>query len=118
MGSPTNFERLGELESVDELGVKARGNLDAHTSDEEEDVHPTKVGLLVPRHLVTLDEAGDDRVRGISGLHQAHCGGSVGWRALVLMCRRFGSVAPHSRRPKELDGFLDAEERTWREEDV
>lgn len=58
------MEGLCELEGIDELGIEARGHLNTHAAQEQEDVHPPQVGLLVPWRLVLGDEAGDDGVGG------------------------------------------------------
>ena len=59
----TLVEGWSKLESVDELRVEARSHLNAHAAQEEEDVHAPQVRLLVPCHLVLLDQAGDNGVR-------------------------------------------------------
>jgi len=70
-------ERSGELEGVNELRVESGGDLNAHTDDEEVNVHAPQVGLLVPWHLVLLDHARNDRVGAMTDvwcLEDAHDG--------------------------------------------
>jgi hypothetical protein len=58
----TSVESWGELQGVDELGVKTRCHLDTHAADKEVEVQNSKVGLLVPGHLVLRDHTREDRV--------------------------------------------------------
>lgn len=64
----TVVEVWRELQGVDELGVETRGHLDAHTAEEQPDVHAPQIGLLVPWRLVLGDEAGDDGVGGAANV--------------------------------------------------
>jgi hypothetical protein len=57
-----------ELQGVDELGIETRGHLDAHTAEEQPDVHAPQIRLLVPWRLVLLDEASDDGVGGAANV--------------------------------------------------
>jgi hypothetical protein len=65
-GTHTLVESLGELQSVNELGIETRGHLHTHTTQEQPDVHQAQIGLLVPWRLILRDEAGDDGVGGRS----------------------------------------------------
>lgn len=58
------MEGLRVLQSVDELRIETRGHLNAHTAKEQPDVEDTKIRLLVPWHLILIDEAGDDGIGG------------------------------------------------------
>jgi hypothetical protein len=58
------MEGLRVLQSVDELRIETRGHLNTHTTKEQPDVEHTKIGLLVPWHLILIDEAGDDGIGG------------------------------------------------------
>jgi hypothetical protein len=62
----TLVEGARELKRADELRVESRSDLNAHADDEEVNVHAPQVGLLVPRHLVLLHHARNDRVRAMA----------------------------------------------------
>lgn len=60
----TVVEGVRVLQSVDELRIETRSHLDTHATEEQPDVHHTKIGLLVPWRLILLDEASDNWVCG------------------------------------------------------
>jgi hypothetical protein len=74
----TLIEGSGELQGIDELRVKTRGDLDTHATDEKVKVHDPQIGFLVPRHLVLLDHTRDDWIRSMADvwcLEETHFGG-------------------------------------------
>jgi hypothetical protein len=79
----TFVKRLRELQCVDELRVEARGHLHTHAAKEEPQVHVPKVRLLVPWHLVFLDQASDNGLTGVTCFDDRH--GVEGQR---VSCRR------------------------------
>ena len=64
----TVMEGLRVLQSIDELRIETRGHLNTHTTKEQPDVEDSKIGLLVPWHLILIDEAGDDGIGGSTNI--------------------------------------------------
>lgn len=95
-----------ELEGVDELRVETRCHLNAHTAAEEQEVEDAQVGLLVPWHLVLLDEAGDDGV-GSSASTGSHVGqqllamAKLSWQRSFRGGRQSGARVDRLRQQKE-----------------
>lgn len=62
----TRMPPILHLQGVDELGVKARRDLNTHTACKKPNVHHPEVALFVPWHLVLIDEPGDNGVGSIT----------------------------------------------------
>ena len=77
-GTLTLIEWCRKLKSTDELRVETRSDFNTHTTDEQVEVHDPQIGLLVPWHLVLLDQARNDGVGSMADvwrLEDTHDGG-------------------------------------------
>ena len=63
------FPRRHTLQTIDELRVEPRCDLDAHTCWEEKEIQLSKILLLVPWNMIAFDEAGEDGVTLVSYDH-------------------------------------------------